>query len=119
MSGDGGYDFAVDVYSFAVTLYSLFAEARVLDDHFRPFVSQQLMMRVAKGTRFVKAPAIPDAIWGVITRCWHADPKARPTFWQLLNEFRGARVYALAGSDQAAILEYESRVWGDFGPPKY
>jgi serine/threonine protein kinase len=117
---DDGYDFAVDVYAFAVTLYCLFAEAKDLDDQPRPpRTPVQLRMRVANGARYVKTPAIPDAIWGVITRCWQADPKARPTFWQLLNEFRGGRVYALADADQAAILEYERRVWGDFGPPKY
>jgi serine/threonine protein kinase len=119
-SDDGAYDFAVDVYAFAVTLYRLFAEAKVMDDQPSPPAGvQQLRKRVLQGARFVKAPAIPDPIWDVITRCWQADPKARPTFWQLLNEFRGGRVYALAGADQAAILEYESRVWGDFGPPKY
>jgi serine/threonine protein kinase len=120
ITDDGNCNFAVDVYAFAVTLYQLFADPQTLSDSSRRLKSAgDLRRRVEAGARFVKAPEIPEAIWGVITRCWEADPKDRPTFWQLLNEFHGGQVYALAGADRAAILEYEGRVWGDFGPPKF
>jgi serine/threonine-protein kinase len=116
---DDESDCAVDVYAFAVTLYRLFAESVNLDDDGRPFRTHlQLLMRVISGARFVKAPEIPDALWVVITRCWAQEPAARPTFWALLNEFRGGKGYVLDGADRAAVLDYESRVWGDFGPPK-
>jgi serine/threonine protein kinase len=120
VSGDGDYNFAVDVYAFAVTLYRLFADAKTLSGASRPFTTPfELLTRVTAGVRFVKAPEIPEAIWDIITRCWEQDPAKRPTFWQLLNEFHGGQVYPLAGPDRAAILEYEGRVWSDFGPPKF
>jgi hypothetical protein len=66
----------------------------------------------------VRAPEIPDALWTVITRCWAQEPAERPTFLALLNEFRGGNGYVLDGADRSAVVDYEGRVWGDFGPPK-
>jgi serine/threonine protein kinase len=116
--GDGTYDFAVDVYSFAVTLYSIFADPQMLDDGgSNSPASLGLIMRVCDGARFVRVEEIPDAQWEVIHSCWAEDPKARPTFQSLLDSFRGGRRYVIEGSDRAAILEYEDRVYGQFGLP--
>jgi serine/threonine protein kinase len=111
-------DFSLDVYSFAVTLYCIFAEATVLDDNPTPVRSPgQCRMRLVKGARFVRRPEIPEYHWGVIVRCWHHDPKARPTFQELLNEFHESHEYILPGSDVRAVREYEDRVGSHFGDP--
>jgi serine/threonine protein kinase len=112
------YGFAVDVYSFAVTLYSIFADPQELDDgRGNAKTWPALMARVSEGARFARKAEIPDSQWEVIRACWAADPKVRPTFQSLLDSFRGGHRYVLDGADRAAVLEYESRVYGQFGPP--
>jgi serine/threonine protein kinase len=114
---DEGYDFAVDVYSFAVTLHQMFTGTAEMDDGRGPARgAPQLMRRTIGGARFTRPPEIPDSLWELITRCWAKDPKARPTFRGILDEFQGGRGYVLPGADQAAVLEYEGRVGGQLLP---
>jgi serine/threonine protein kinase len=118
LNEEDGYDFAIDVYAFAITLYQIFADATELDDGKPPSKSpQQHLLRALKGARFVKKPEIPEYHWGVITRCWAQDPKARPTFQELLDEFHGNHEYVLPGADQSVVLAYETQVGTSFGAP--
>jgi serine/threonine protein kinase len=111
-------DFSFDIYSFAVTLYCIFAEAMVLDDDPTPIGSpEHFMRRVRNGARFVRRPEIPEYHWGVIVRCWHHDPEARPTFQELLKEFHESHNYILPKSNVRAVHEYEDRVGSHFGDP--
>jgi serine/threonine protein kinase len=115
---DDPCDFASDVYSFAVTLYSIFSTVQEMDDgkgFFR--TNMNLMMRIQGGARFVRKVEISDAMWEIIESCWMEDPNGRPTFQGLLDSFRGGRRYVLDGADRNAIIEYENRVYGQFGPP--
>jgi serine/threonine protein kinase len=117
-SDDEMYDFSVDVYAFAITLYSIFAEPKELDDGTTgPRSPQVLFRKVVNGARFVRKGEIPDSLWEVIHLCWAKDPKVRPTFQSLLDSFRGCRRYVLDGADRESVLEYETRVYGQFGPP--
>jgi serine/threonine protein kinase len=112
------YDFSVDVYAFAVTLYHIFAEAKDFDDGLMPIMTfHQLWRRISQGARFNRKPQIPEYHWGVIVRCWVADPKARPTFQALLEEFHDSHEYILSGASRSAVLEYEDRVGSYFGVP--
>jgi serine/threonine protein kinase len=111
-------DFPVDVYSFAVILYSIFAEPREMDDGKPPpRNSQSLIVKVSKGVRFVRKVEIPDGLWEVIESCWKVNPKERPTFQELIDSFRGGQRYVIEGADRNAVLEYENRVYGQFGSP--
>jgi serine/threonine protein kinase len=117
--GDG-YDFSIDVFSFAVTLYHIFAdigEFRNERPDQRQFASMRLRKAIERGDRFVKKPEIPEYHWAVIVRCWAQDPKARPTFQELLNEFHDKHEYILPGADQSAVLAYENQVGTSFGAP--
>jgi serine/threonine protein kinase len=107
-----GYDFSVDVYAFSVTLYSIFAEPTELDDgKGRARSSRHFQMRILRGVRFLRKPEIPGYHWGVITRCWVQDPKSRPTFKILLDEFRKSHEYILPEADRSAVLRYERLVY--------
>jgi serine/threonine protein kinase len=109
---DGHHSSKVDVYAFGVLLYTLFSENRKLDDNpERPVRSpQQLLMRVAKGARFIRTPEIPEFYWNLITHCWAQDPAARPTFSdivRLLKEHKGE----LGNIDLAEFETYEKAIF--------
>jgi serine/threonine protein kinase len=113
LAGDDGYDFGIDVYSFAVVLYSIFAECEKLDDGTSVRgTSFQFCRAVLSGVRFVKDAKIPESHWELIESCWRSDPKTRPTFQQLLDSFRGGHRYVLEGADLNTLLEYEQKVGG-------
>jgi serine/threonine protein kinase len=118
--GDDGatYDFAADVFSFAVTLHQLLTKSEKYDDgKGRPKHTRGLFERVSAGARLVRTPEIPDYHWGVIVRCWKQNAKERPTFQELLDEFHGSHEYILPDADRSAVLEYEGRVGTSFGAP--
>ena len=67
----GQYTMKVDVYSYAVCLYLLFAKATTLDDRptdTRPLNARNLPTRVGAGARFVRKEGIPDFYWDLITK---------------------------------------------------
>jgi serine/threonine protein kinase len=115
------YDFSVDVYAYACTLYALFTEPHTFDNG-RNLSNLSTVMMVAnavmRGARFVRTPEIPDYHWDVITRCWVDDPDARPQFRTLVEEFHRDHAYLLEGADRDEVLEYEERVYEVFGEPK-
>jgi serine/threonine protein kinase len=114
-SEDGMYGKEVDVYAFAITCYQFFAAPTTLDDNPRPFRdTAQLFRRVQKGARFVRLREIPDFHWSVIERCWKQAPTDRPTFLDLLEEFRSEHAYRFPGANEAELLEYEERILNPF-----
>jgi serine/threonine protein kinase len=117
MWGKDNYDFSIDVFSFAITLYQIFADLGTFDDGKSAKSHGALHQRITEGARYARKPEIPDYHWGVIVRCWTQDPKGRPTFQQLLEEFHDNHGYILPGADQSAVLAYENQVWTSFGAP--
>jgi hypothetical protein len=74
------------------------------------------MLRVSRGARFVRLPAIPPHIWEIITHCWRQGPEMRPTFWELLTDFHTNHGYILDGANRDAVLRYEEKVYRACGP---
>jgi serine/threonine protein kinase len=103
---------SVDVYSFGVILYSLFAEALSLDDGRRSSASlQQMIFRIMNGARLTRSDAIPDFYWNLITRCWAHDPALRPTFDEIIEELQTHRnEYVFPGADLEIVKAYEGKV---------
>jgi serine/threonine protein kinase len=117
---DNGYDFSVDVFAFAVILYGIFGPPDALDDGKPPTKSARgLGYRIVHGARYVRLSEIPDYHWNVICRCWKDNPQERPTFIKILKEFHRDHNYILSGADLSSILEYEDRIYSDFGPPNF
>jgi hypothetical protein len=73
---------------------------------------------MVRGQRYIRKPDIPKYHWEVIERCWAQDPKARPTFQALLEEFHNRHDYILPGADRSAVLQYENGVYSRVGAPK-
>jgi serine/threonine protein kinase len=116
--GDNEYSFPVDVYAFAVLLYSFFTEPTRLDDKKGALRhAEQLLQRVNAGARFVKPAGIPDTHWDLISAAWRHDPKQRPTFQELVNDFHLNHRYVFPGADLTQVLEYENRLLEYEAPP--
>jgi serine/threonine protein kinase len=113
------YSFPVDVYAYAVTLYSFFAPPTDLDDgKAAPRIAQQMMLRIANGARFVRKPAIPEYYWDLIKKCWYEGAETRPLFKTIVDEFYRKHEYILDGADRERVLAYEKKVYREFGEPK-
>jgi serine/threonine protein kinase len=116
--GKDEYDLSVDVYAFAVLLYSFFAEPTQLDDGPGPIrTKSHLKRRVMRGARLVKPPNIPEAYWELIRVAWDKEPKRRPTFRDIVNNFRMYRGYIFPDADHAQVIEYEERIQAASAPP--
>jgi hypothetical protein len=103
--------FPMDVYAFAITLYSMFAVPdQGGDGKGRPRNQLALMNAISQGHRLRRMKEIPDFHWEVIERCWSQHPFSRPTFQDLLTAFHDRHDYILPGSDRASVCEYENRV---------
>jgi serine/threonine-protein kinase len=111
-AGGPAYDLSVDVYSFGVMLYVMFSPdgCPKLEGGKIPRSSTMLMSQVGKGTRFEKLPHIPDYYWDLITRCWSHAPSKRPTFDDIVADFRANHHYLWPGADKAEVTRYEERV---------
>jgi hypothetical protein len=101
-----------DVYSFAMCLYALWARFRRLDDRAdaRTPGAPTVIQRICSGARFARDGAIPEYYWDLITRCWRADPQARPSFAEILAELMHNRAWVLLGTDEEALAAYEAKV---------
>jgi serine/threonine protein kinase len=112
------YGFPVDVYAFAVTLFSMFVAPAELDDHPRPPRSpQQLMIRVLRGARFKKTDKIPAVYWDIIQACWAPAPTDRPTFQDLIDAFVANHNYAFPGTNMDELKAYEAKLYKKFERP--
>jgi serine/threonine-protein kinase len=113
---DVGYSFPVDVFSFAMTLYFLFADMVKFDDGASPPKdSMNICLRIMKGARWVRPLEIPDYHWAVITKCWDNGPEMRPSFLQIVEEFYTRHLYILPGADREKVMAYERKVYRRFG----
>jgi serine/threonine protein kinase len=110
-SGDSeGYTQAVDLYSYAVLLYSLFCSdpLKHLDDRRGPANSEEnLMKRIDKGARFERVPGIPDSYWRLITSMWSYNPSVRGTFADVVDVlFSFPAEFMFPGSNEAIVMNY-------------
>ena len=110
---DGEPRYAADVYAYAVFLFRMFSDSKTLcggrGAEQNPFEWERL---VHQGFRLLRpGDVIPDFYWELITYCWDQDPWRRPTFVQIVKEFRKNREsYAFPGTDLGALEEYEGRI---------
>jgi serine/threonine protein kinase len=100
----------IDIYAFAVSVYSIFAQPTTLDDDpTPPNTAHQFLTRVQAGARFVKVPEIPDAFWTLIQGCWARDPGSRPTFEAIVQQLKADDGLVVPGTDLGKYHEYQAR----------
>jgi serine/threonine protein kinase len=112
-----GYTNSVDVYAFGVMVYQMFTKKLAMDDKLPTRSPQQMMMRILGGARLARQPEIPDAFWGIITRCWSQAPADRPRFADVVAMMSGNTTFTLPGTDAERYLEYQRRMLAADGRP--
>jgi serine/threonine protein kinase len=105
-----GYSHKVDVYAYAVLLYSLFVndpEAMLDDGKGRAGNPRVLLNRTKNGVRFKRVNEINDAYWDLISKCWNQSPAARPAFDQIVDEMiTNITAFLMPEADEAAVQRY-------------
>ena len=112
---DEGYTRKYDVYAYAILLYRMFTHEYVLENgqKLRDLhnIKISILKSISDGKRYMRDPAIPDAIWDLICRCWSQNPADRPSFEEITEELRRSpELWALAGTDLDELIEYQSRI---------
>jgi serine/threonine protein kinase len=104
------YTYSVDVYAFAVLMYTSFtSKQNELNDG--PIRSpQNLMMRVSRGSRLKRQDGITDKYWELIEECWKHAPAERPDFAAIVDKMNENDDFALPGTDLAKYKEYRTRI---------
>jgi serine/threonine protein kinase len=109
-----GYNQSVDVYSYAMLLYSMFTPdpAAMLDDGRGKVKSvPDLMKRVAAGARFRCVPQINEAYWDLITSGWEKKPYNRPTFTEIINAMiTNLPQFLIPNANQAVVRRYIAKM---------
>jgi serine/threonine protein kinase len=98
---DERYYFISDVYSFGMTLYSMFAPRGA--NTVEIYVGWGLSSR-----RVERHPTIPAFYWELIEKCWQSNPDERPTFLTILNDLRHCHSYVFDEANMADVLVYEA-----------
>jgi hypothetical protein len=110
IDGSDSYTQAVDVYAYAVLLYSLFVEnpEEMLDDGKGAMKAPRLFLpRIHRGARFRRTAAINDAYWELITNCWLQAPSRRCTFSEIIDVMmRRIGEFCLDETDRTAVQNY-------------
>ena len=101
------YTNTVDVFSFGVTYLQYFAKANTLDDKKgRIKSSQNLMMRIDNGARFVKPDNMTDDQYQIYITCTDEDPNKRPSFKELCDVFEKNESIWFEGVNKDEYMKY-------------
>ncbi|XP_068677118.1 tyrosine-protein kinase receptor Tie-1-like [Montipora foliosa] len=79
----GIYTSQSDVWSFGVLLWEIETGGCA---PYAGMVVSELVEKLKAGSRLEKPRYCSDWLYGVMLRCWNANPKTRPTFEELSEE---------------------------------
>jgi hypothetical protein len=109
----GGWENGVkesDVYSFAVLLYSLFADPLQSVKRAMPWTVFQLHKWISSGQQLPRPPNVPHPLWELIAACWHRDRHYRPSFADIVEWLNGEEGRVFPGTDANQYREYRKRL---------
>jgi serine/threonine protein kinase len=98
--GSDDYGFPVDVYAYGMMLYIILTESNPFPDARDPFRFGQ---RIMDGRRPKIPSYVPEYYRHLISDCWDADPKCRPTFADIIANPDALMFYCC---DEAAFNYY-------------
>ena len=89
IEGDGQYCEQIDVFSFSVLVWQIVSNCSA------PYLDQGMSLNeipsfVCSGSRLEIPKDCPNFLAAMITKCWHNNPKKRPSFKQILYTLREA-----------------------------
>jgi hypothetical protein len=99
---DGRYNSSVDVYSFGLMLYEILISSRLFNGR----AKLKLLAELQKGI----SPGFPDGVdpstSNLINRCWHKDPRKRPTFEEIYEVLKKSEWWLIDGVDRGDVTKY-------------
>ena len=107
---ENDYTSAADVYSFAVTLYRFFTTQIQYNERKSLTTYHQMMKKIKNGDRPLRAKSIPDPFWDIITQCWNQDPKQRPTFKWLMDQFETRKELHFEGTNEEEFQQFVHKI---------
>jgi TPR repeat protein len=97
------YTTKVDIFSFGLVLFEILFGSAV-------FAKSPEAARVILRVRAGDMPPIPDRcgepMQNLIRRCWSMNPEARPSFNEILDEFRDSNFSLFPGADSEELAGY-------------
>eukprot|EP00731_Ephydatia_muelleri_P022344 Em0014g935a len=72
------YSSSSDVWSYGVVMYEIWSKAT--HTPYEQFTDQQVAKAVDDGTRLKQPSGCPQAVYKIMTECWHLNPESRPPF---------------------------------------
>jgi serine/threonine protein kinase len=103
------YTDKVDVFSFAVFLYSIFAQSFTFASG-RGRTAKEPLTHFAKGERFVRPRVMPDTFWDLICDCWHQEPDRRPSFAEITQRMMDCDDFTIDGTDLKEYHRFRTRI---------
>lgn len=100
------YDFKIDVYAYGIILWEMLTE----DKLYKGMSDIQIAYAVTQKEERPQLPSIiPNGLKSLISRCWHQDPEKRPTFKDIVKEFRDGKVSYL-GTNSEEFKKFLKRI---------
>ncbi|KNC24939.1 Tyrosine-protein kinase hopscotch [Lucilia cuprina] len=90
---DAKFSSQSDVWSYGVTLFEMFSRGETPNLDPNTELSQdEFLQRLERGDRLRKPPLCPDNVYDRLMKtCWHANPKLRPTFREIVGVIQSIR----------------------------
>lgn len=79
---DYSYTSESDVWSYGVVLWEIETQGQV---PYAALGGQEIVETLRRGERLPKPDGCIDEIYDIMLNCWHANPKQRPTFEELVH----------------------------------
>ena len=87
----GTFSHASDVWSYGITLWEMFSFG---DQPYGDKGGQEVLQMIENGKRLNLPSDCPESTYSIMRKCWHYDPKHRPTFGELYDTFIANPEYA-------------------------
>lgn len=99
----------IDVYSFAITLLSIFTTVYKFEGS-QPKNLNQFVENIMNGKRYIIPKGVPKFYVTLINRCWKTIPSERPSFDQIIKELENSDNFLFPGADKNEVHKYIMRI---------